>query len=104
MLDVRLLRESPDVIRRDLQKRGWLEKLPLVDEAIADDVEWRQRKKRVDDLRHAQNDLTAEIASLKRSGKDASQKLAEVKGIPDEIAGEERRAQELQARVREILM
>ena len=104
MLDVRLLRESPDVIRRDLQKRGWLEKLPLVDEAIAYDVEWRQRKKRVDDLRHAQNDLTAEIASLKRSGKDASQKLAEVKGIPDEIAREERRAQELQARVREILM
>jgi seryl-tRNA synthetase len=104
MLDVRLLRESPDVIRRDLQKRGWLEKLPLVDEAVADDVEWRQRKKHVDDLRHAQNDLTAEIASLKRSGKDASQKLAEVKGIPDEIAREERRAQELQARVREILM
>jgi seryl-tRNA synthetase len=104
MLDVRLLRENPDTIRGDLRKRGWLERLPLVDEAVADDIEWRQTKKRVDDLRHAQNDLTAEIASLKRAGKDASEKLGAVKGIPDEIAREERKAEELQGRVREILM
>src|SRR5271169_238308 len=104
MLDVRLLRETPEVIRKDLRKRGWLDKLPLVDEAAADDAEWRQAKKRVDDLRHTQNKLTAEIAALKRAGKDAKDKLAEVKGIPDEISTLEKRAQELQARVKEILM
>jgi seryl-tRNA synthetase len=104
MLDVKLLRDSPEVIRRDLRKRGWLEKLPLVDEAVAADLEWRQAKKRVDDLRHAQNKLTADVAALKKSGKDATDKLREVKGIPEEIATLEKRAQELQARVREILM
>src|SRR5450759_4774615 len=104
MLDVRLLRENPEVIRNDLRKRGWLDKLPLVDEAAGADVEWRQAKKRVDDLRHSQNKLTADIAALKRSGKDATEKLGEVKGIPEEIASVEKRAQELQARVREILM
>ncbi|HUI00251.1 MAG TPA: serine--tRNA ligase [Nitrososphaerales archaeon] len=104
MLDVRLLRDSPDVIRNDLRKRGWTEKLPLVDEAVAADLEWRHSKKRVDDLRHAQNKITAEIASLKRAGKDPKDKLAEAKGIPAEIAGIEKRAAELQARVREILM
>ncbi len=104
MLDVKLLRENPDVIRKDLRKRGWLDKLPLVDEASAADSEWRQAKKRVDDLRHAQNKLTAEIAALKKAGKDPKEKLAEVKGIPEEIASLEKRAQELQARVREILM
>lgn len=104
MLDVRLLRESPDVIRNDLRKRGWLDKLPLVDEAASSDVEWRKTKKRVDDLRHEQNRLTLEIASLKREGKDAGEKMGEVRGIPEEVAGLERRAQELQGRVKEILM
>ena len=104
MLDVRMLRENPEVIRNDLRKRGWLDKLPLVDEAVSDDAGWRQAKKRVDDLRHSQNKLTAEIAALKRSGQDAKDKLADVKGIPEEIATLEKRAQELQGRVREILM
>ena len=104
MLDVRLLRENPDAIRKDLKKRGWLEKLPMVDEAIAADLEWRLTKKRVDDLRHSQNQITAEIASLKRAGKDPKERLAEVKGIPQEIARLEKKADELQARVREILM
>ncbi len=104
MLDVRLLRENPDVIRDDLRKRGWLDKLPVVDEAVSDDVEWRQTKKRVDDLRHRQNQLTAEIAALKRDGKDPKEKLVEVKGIPDEIGNLEKRAQDLQARVKDILM
>jgi len=101
---VRLLRENPDAIKKDLRKRGWLDELPLVDEATASDAEWRQAKKRVDDLRHTQNKLTIEISSLKRAGKDTKEKLAEVKGIPEEIARMERRAEELQARVREILM
>jgi seryl-tRNA synthetase len=104
MLDVKLVRDSPDVIRNDLKKRGWLEKLPLVDEAVRGDAEWRQTKKRVDDLRHSQNKLTAEVAALKRSGMDATAKLAEVKGVPDEIARLEKQADALQARVREILM
>lgn len=104
MLDVKLLRESPEVIRNNLRKRGWLEKLPLVDQAIAADAEWRQAKKRVDDLRHRQNQLTVEIAALKKAGKDAKDKLNEVKGIPEEIATLEKRAQELQAGVRETLM
>jgi seryl-tRNA synthetase len=104
MLDVRLLRDNPEVIRKDLEKRGWLDKLRLVDEAVADDAEWRQAKKRVDDLRHSQNRLTGEVAALKRAGQDANDKLGEARLIPEEVASLERRAQELQARVREILM
>jgi len=86
MLDVKLLRETPDVIRNDLKKRGWVDDLPLVDEAIADDVEWRQTKKKVDDLRHRHNQLTTEIASMKKAGKDPKEKLREVSGIPEEVS------------------
>jgi seryl-tRNA synthetase len=104
MLDVKLLRENPEVIRNDLKRRGWLDKLPLVEEAIAADADWRQDKKRIDDLRHKQNQLTVEIAALKKAGIDAQAKLGEVKGMPEEIARLEKRAQELQARVKEVLM
>ena len=66
MLDVKLLRDHPEVIRNDLRKRQWLDKLKLVDEAAAKDLEWRQTKQKVDELRHSQNKLTAEIAGLKK--------------------------------------
>ena len=104
MLDVKLVRETPDIIRHDLRRRGWNDRLPLVDEAIALDLEWRLLKRQVDDLRHRQNQLTAEIAALKRSGADITEKLAEVKGIPQRIKELDSRADEAQGRVREILM
>jgi seryl-tRNA synthetase len=104
MLDVKLVRETPEVIRHDLRRRGWDAKLPLVDEAAELDREWRRLKKEVDDTRHRQNQLTAEIASLKRGGADVTGKLAEVKGIPQRIKELDARADQAQARVREILM
>lgn len=104
MLDVKLVRETPDVIRHDLRKRGWVEKLPLVDEAVSLDREWRLLKKEVDDTRHRQNQLTLEIANLKRSGADPTEKLDEVKGIPQRIKELDSKADQAQNRVREILM
>jgi seryl-tRNA synthetase len=104
MLDVKLVRETPDVIRQDLVRRGWDAKLPMVDEAVALDREWRMLKKEVDDSRHRQNQLTAEIAGLKRSGQPVEEKLSEVKGIPQRIKELEGKAGAAQARVRDILM
>lgn len=104
MLDVKLLREDPEVIRSDLRKRGLLEKLVLVDEGVEADREWRRLKTQLEELRHRQNELNIEIARLKKEGKDASAKLAEVKGIPDEIRRLEAEAQGRESRLREILM
>ncbi len=104
MLDMKLVRESPDTIRRDLLKRGLNDRLNEVDEAVALDREWRSLKKQVDDLRHRQNQLTAEVAALKRSGMDIGAKLEEVKGIPDLIKQLDERADAAQRRLREIMM
>jgi len=104
MLDVKLVRDNPEVIRHDLRKRGWLDKLPLVDEAAELDREWRRLKKEVDDTRHRQNQLTAEIAALKRTGEGVTEKLGEVKGIPQHIKELDAQADQAQARVKEILM
>jgi len=104
MLDVKLLRESPDVIRNDLTRRGWNDSLPLVDEAIQLDKKWRELKKQVDDLRHRQNQLTDEVAKIKRAGEPIDEKLNEVKGIPQRIKELEVAADASQKRAREILM
>ncbi|MDA4123057.1 MAG: serine--tRNA ligase [Thaumarchaeota archaeon] len=104
MLDVKLLRESPDTVRQDLVKRGMNPRVQEVDEAVGLDREWRSLKKLVDDLRHRQNLLNEEVASLKRSGADIATKVAEVKGIPLQIKETDARAEAAQARLRQILM
>lgn len=66
MLDVKLLRETPDVIRADLKKRGMLDKLQVVDEAIKADSEWRAAKVQAEALRHELNQANRVIADLAR--------------------------------------
>jgi seryl-tRNA synthetase len=66
MLDVKLLRETPDVIRADLKKRGMLDRLHLVDDAIKADAEWRGAKAQAEALRHELNEANRAIADLAR--------------------------------------
>jgi seryl-tRNA synthetase len=104
LLDARLLRENPGVVRTGLERRGFANKLALVDEALECDVRWRKLKTQVDDLRHRQNLLTAEVASLKKLGKSAEEKLVEVKGIPERIRALDREAEERLGRLNAILL
>jgi seryl-tRNA synthetase len=69
MLDVKLLRDDPDVIRSDLRKRGMTDKLHLVDDAMAADSEWRNAKVQAEALRHEKNEVNRTIAALAKSRK-----------------------------------
>lgn len=69
MLDVKLLRENPDAIRADLRKRGMLDRLHLVDDAIAADSGWRAAKSQAEALRHELNEANRVIADLARKKK-----------------------------------
>ena len=66
MLDVKLLRDTPDAIRADLRKRGMNDKLQLVDDAIRADTEWRAAKSQAENLRHELNEANRVIADLAR--------------------------------------
>ena len=81
MIDVKLLRETPDVIRADLRKRGMTDKLHLVDEAVAADTEWRNAKVQAEALRHDMNEVNRTIASLARGGKPIDQEQKKVREI-----------------------
>ncbi|MDG6937921.1 MAG: serine--tRNA ligase [Nitrososphaerota archaeon] len=89
MLDVKLLRESPEVIRADLRKRGMLEKLTLVDDAVKADAEWRSAKAQAEALRHELNEANRVIADLARKKQPIQPeqlKVAEISKRLDEFA------------------
>ena len=90
MLDVKLLRETPEVIRADLRKRGMTDKLRLVDEAMAADTGWRNAKIQAETLRHDKNELNRTIAVLAKSKKPM---LAEQERVREISVKEERYAQ-----------
>ncbi len=104
MLDVKLVREDPQSIVSNLEKRGALQKVPLVDEALKADAEWRKFKTEVDKLRHKQNELTAQVAAMRKKGEPIEQKLKEVRNIPKEIEDLEAKSAERRTRLNSILM
>jgi len=104
LLDVKVLREDPKTVVHNLERRGDLKKIPLVDEAVKADEEWRRFKTEVDGLRHKQNTLTSQIAAMKRNGEGIEEKLMEVKNIPEEIRELESKSAERYARLNNILM
>ncbi len=104
MMDIKLVRESPKVIVESLKRRGASDKVPLVGEAASADADWRKLKTEVDRLRHRQNELTAEVAALKKRGASIEDKLAEVKGIPQKVKELEAKAVERNARLTKILL
>ncbi len=85
MLDIKLIRENPELVRSNLARRRDPEKLRLLDDLIQSDQEWRQLLTKVNELRHNRRIITEEIAALKKAGRDAVQKLNEAKSIPSEI-------------------
>jgi len=104
MLDIRLIRENPEIVRQNLKKRGDPEKLSLLDELIQLDKEWRQLLTRVNELRHQRRTVTEEVARLKKEGKDTSQKLKKASAIPEEIRKLEKQVEERKEKVNTILL
>jgi len=103
LLDIKLIRENPELVRKNLEKRGDPEKLQLLDDLIRLDKEWRKLLTRVNELRHRRRIVTEEIAKLKKEGKDTAQKLKEAKAIPEEIQKLETQVEERKAKVNNIL-
>jgi len=83
MLDIKLIREHPEIVKKNLKKRKENEKLKWVDDLLKYDKKWRELVQRVNDLRRKRNIITQEIAQLKKKKKDVKAKMKEVKAIPE---------------------
>ena len=104
MLDIRVIREHPEIVRKDLKKRGDLEKLRMLDNLIEYDKQWRKLLTEVNEMRHRRKMVTTEIASLKKRGEDASKQMEEAKTIPQEIRKLEKHVREYKEKVDRILL
>jgi len=104
VLDIKLIREHPDLVRSNIEKRGAPDKLQMLDNLIEHDKKWRQSLTKLNELRHRRGIVTAEIAELKKKGKDASKKIREAKRIPEEIKKLETQVDEYKEKVDYILL
>jgi seryl-tRNA synthetase len=104
MLDIKLIRESPELIRVNLQKRVDPENLHMLDELISYDRRWRENLTRLNGLRHERRQVTTEIAALKKQGKKAEDEIAKGKVVDTEITTLEKQVAEAEEKVHYYLM
>ncbi len=106
MIDIRLIRDDPEIVRQNIRNKFQDEKLPLVDEVIGLDKEARAVQQEADDLRAKRNKLSKQIGGLMAQGKKD-----EAEAVKEQAARDGERIDELEAqesdlgkRVRDIMM
>lgn len=106
MLDMNFIRNNPDKVKKNIKKKFQDSKLPLVDELLDLDKEYRSIKTTDDDLRGKRNLISKQIGQLMAQGKreEAEKIKAEVKEIGETIANNEVREEELAAQIKKIQM
>jgi len=104
MLEIKFIREHPEIVKADFQRRGTIEKLSWVDELLQNDQNWRSLQSEANALRQQRNKLTEQIAKLRKEGKDAAQVVREAESIPDQIREYEQQAGKLREEIDRILM
>ena len=72
MLDLKFVREHPDVVKKDLEKRDDKEKLVWVDDILSLDKEYRALLQQSQDLRKRRNDLSKAVSEAKKAGEDSA--------------------------------
>ena len=106
MIDIKFLRENPEVVKENIRKKFQDEKLPLVDEVIELDAQSRTAQKEADDLRANRNKISKEIGKLMGQGKkeEAMAMKEQVNADAKRLSELETQKEELQARILKIMM
>ena len=106
MIDIKCLRENPDIVRENIKKKFQDAKLPLVDEVIELDAEKRATQQKADSLRASRNKLSKQIGALMGQGKkaEAEEVKAQVKAQSDELIAAEAKEKELDEKILKIMM
>ena len=106
MIDIKLVRENPELIKDTILKKGKKELLKALEEAIDKDEKWRELKTKADALRADRNNVSRDIAEAKKAGnkKKIGELMKKAKDIPDEIAKIENKSGKLEDEIRDILI
>ena len=106
MLDMKFLRNNPDLVKENIKKKFQDEKLILVDEVLELDQQYRNAKTRGDQLRSQRNSISKQIGALMGQGKreEAEQTKAQVTAMAKELADLEVLEEKLSAKIRERML
>ena len=106
MLDINLLRNDPEKVKENIRKKFQDAKLPMVDEVVAFDKEYREARQKADGLRNQRKTLSKQIGGLMAKGQkeEAEQVKAQVSAMADELAALEKKEEELQAEIRKRML
>ena len=106
MLDINLLRNDPEKVRENIRKKFQDQKLPMVDEVIRFDREYRDAQQQADALRNRRKVVSKEIGVLMGKGEkeEAEKRKAEVAAIAEELAALEVKEEELKAEIRKRML
>ena len=106
MIDIKLIRTNPELVKENIKKKFQDEKLVLVDEVIKFDEEYRDTKTKCDELRNKRNVMSKQIGGLMAKGqKDEAEKVkAEVSDIGRQLAELEESEKNLEAKIRERML
>ena len=106
MLDINLLRNDPEKVKENIRKKFQDQKLPMVDEVIAFDREYREAIQQADGLRNKRKTLSKQIGGLLGKGlKEEAEKVkAEVAAMADELEALEKKEEELKGEIRKRML
>ena len=106
MLDIKLVRTNPELVKENIKKKFQDEKLVLVDEVLALDEQFRASKSRGDELRQQRNTVSKEIGRLMKEGKkkEAEETKKRVSAIAEELEEMERRESEMTEEIKKRMM
>ncbi len=104
MLEIKFIREHPDTVKADLQRRGAVDKFAWVDELLQNDQKWRSLQVQANALRQQRNKLTEQVAKLRKQGQDATPVMREAEAIPSKIRELEQEAGNVRERINQTLM
>ena len=106
MLDMKFLRENPEIVKENIKKKFQDHKLLMVDEVIELDKQNRALKQKGDDLRAQRNSLSKQIGGLMAKGEkeEANAIKAQVQAMADEMKETEKQEEELSAKIKNIMM
>ena len=106
MLDIKLIRTQPELVKENIKKKFQFEKLALVDEVIAFDAEYREAHTRADYLRSHRNSISKSIGALMAKGQreEAEAAKTQVNDMADEMARLAVREDELSAEIKKRML
>lgn len=106
MLDIKFVRENPDLVKENIRKKFQDSKIPLVNEVLQEDKELRQTQQHADDLRSQRKSISKQIGALMGQGKkeEAEEVKQKVASIAQELEALETKEDQLRESVKEKMM